>query len=111
MNESDDEKWGIIKKKAGALGKSMFETLQTTSANIFNNGFADTGKCEQQGSLKRCDNDYKNDYKRGQHDAFKKCVETIVFYINSIYSGKFMEDRKVAEQLLSAIEGLMKENQ
>lgn len=39
----DDEKWGVIKKAAQALGRSMFNTRQILAAAVLNGGFADTG--------------------------------------------------------------------
>ena len=39
----DDDKYGWIKKLAGDLGRSAIETIETRAANIFNNGFTDTG--------------------------------------------------------------------
>ncbi len=39
----DDEKWGIVKKAAQSLGRSMFNTRQISAASLFNNGFADAG--------------------------------------------------------------------
>jgi hypothetical protein len=35
----DDEKWGLIKKTAMSLGRSMFNTRQITAANVLNNAF------------------------------------------------------------------------
>lgn len=39
----DDEKWGVIRKAAQSLGRSMFNTRQISAASVFNGGFADTG--------------------------------------------------------------------
>lgn len=44
---ADDDRYGYIKSLSSALGRSARESVEVVAANIFNNGFADTGPDNQ----------------------------------------------------------------